>query len=187
MNIADMIRHLASGSGGTSLGITVGEVTAINREARTVDVAPLDEGAPLLGMNLQANQGSSWGCVQIPRMGSYVIVGFTDYGSSGIVLLCDDVEEVRVTVSGIDSSLLVNDDGIILNGGNLGGLVKVEELTRRFNLIERDINRLKELMMSWSPIPQDGGASLKALASSWSAAPLIESTRNDYENERVRQ
>ena len=141
MNIADMIRHLASGSGGTSLGITVGEVTAIDREARTVDVAPLDEGAPWLGMNLQANH----------------------------------------------NSLLVNDDGIILNGGNLGGLVKVEELTRRFNLIERDINRLKELMMSWSPIPQDGGASLKALASSWSAAPLIESTRNDYENERVRQ
>ena len=47
-----------------------------------------------------------------------------------------------------------------MNGGSLGGLVKVEDITTRLNLIEKDINKLKQAFTSWSPVPQDGGAAL---------------------------
>ena len=57
-NIKDLIRELAKGDGEAySLVCTV---DSVDKEARTVDCTPVDEGAPLLGVNLQANQGSSF-------------------------------------------------------------------------------------------------------------------------------
>ena len=47
MNIATMIKQLAT-QGGNGTGFTVGTVTAVDKEARTVDVQPLNEDAPLL-------------------------------------------------------------------------------------------------------------------------------------------
>ena len=81
MNIATMIRQLAT-QGGNGTGFTVGTVTAVDKEARTVDVQPLNEDAPLLGVNLQANQGSTVGVVQIPRKDSFVMVGYVADGAT---------------------------------------------------------------------------------------------------------
>ena len=67
-----------------------------------------------------------------------------------MVLLTDDIESVEVTTAedksravmdddgvrinvGNDTSAELTADGIVLNGGSLGGLVKVEELTGRLN------------------------------------------------------
>lgn len=187
MGIAEMIRQLAQG--GQQLGCIVCKVTAVDKTARTVDVEPLDEDAPILGCNLQANQGSTFGVVQIPRVDSYVVVGFLTGVAAGVVLLCDDVESVEVVVKDKDTgSVVVSEDGVVMNGGSLGGLVKVEDLTDRLNIIEKDINKLKKVFSSsWIPSPQDGGAALKAAAASWAGAQLTETQRSDYENEKVKQ
>lgn len=201
-NIRDIVRELAKGEGEAySLICTV---DAIDREARTVDCTPIDEGAPLLGVNLQANQGSSFGIVAFPRVGSFVVVGFVSDGSAGVVLLTDDIESVEVTTAedksrivaddygvrinvGEDTSAELTADGIVLNGGSLGGLVKVEELTGRLNTIENDINSLKSVFTGWAPVSQDGGAALKSSVSSWAAQRLTPTKRGDYENEKVKQ
>ena len=70
-NIQDAIRQLAQG--GRQTVSLVCTVDAVDKDARTVDCTPLDEGAPLLGVNLQANQGSKFGIVAFPRVGSYVV------------------------------------------------------------------------------------------------------------------
>lgn len=187
MNIATMIKMLA-GNGGKGMGFTVGTVTAVDKAARTVDVQPLNEDAPLLGVNLQANQESAVGVVQIPRDGSFVMVGFVQDGAAGMVLLCDDIEEAQVVIKDTDTaSIVVNEKGVCMNGGSLGGLVKVEDITTRLNLIEKDINKLKQAFTSWSPVPQDGGAALKGGVASWAGAKLTETKRGDYENEKVKQ
>lgn len=201
-NIKDLIRELAKGDGEAySLVCTV---DSVDKEARTVDCTPVDEGAPLLGVNLQANQGSSFGVVSFPRVGSYVVVGFVSGGSAGVVLLTDDIESVEVTTAedksravmdddgvrinvGNDTSAELTADGIVLNGGSLGGLVKVEELTGRLNTIENDINSLKSVFTGWVPAPQDGGAALKNSVASWAEQRLTPTKRGDYENEKVKQ
>ncbi|CCZ13764.1 putative uncharacterized protein [Prevotella sp. CAG:487] len=201
-NIKDLIRELAKGDGEAySLVCTV---DSVDKEARTVDCTPVDEGAPLLGVNLQANQGSSFGVVSFPRVGSYVVVGFVSGGSAGVVLLTDDIESVEVTTAedksravmdddgvrinvGNDTSAELTADGIVLNGGSLGGLVKVEELTGRLNTIENDINSLKSVFTGWVPAPQDGGAALKSSVASWAGQRLTPTKRGDYENEKVKQ
>lgn len=66
-SIRDAIRQLAKSDGETvALVCTVDE---IDKEARTVDCTPINEGAPLLGVNLQANQGSDFGLVIYPEKG----------------------------------------------------------------------------------------------------------------------
>lgn len=187
MNIATMIKQIASQSG-SGVGFTVGTVTAVDKAARTVDVEPLNEDAPLLGVNLQANQGSTVGVVQIPREGSFVMVGFVQDGAAGMVLLCDDIEEAQVVVKDTETaSIFINEDGIVMNGGGLRGLVKVEAMTERLNLIEDDINKLKQALTIWTPVPQEGGAALKGGVAAWAGQQLVKTKVKDTENERVKQ
>ena len=200
-NIQDAIRQLAQG--GRQTVSLVCTVDAVDKDARTVDCTPLDEGAPLLGVNLQANQGSKFGIVVFPRVGSYVVVGFVADGSAGVVLLTDDVESVEVVISestarieadeegvhvrmGDDTSAELTGEGVILNGGSFGGMVKAEQLTQRINAIEKDINTLKNVFSAWVTTPNDGGAALKPSASTWADSPLTLTQRSDYENGKVK-
>lgn len=201
-NIADAIRRMAQG--GRQTVSLICTVDAVDKDARTVDCTPLDEGAPLLGVNLQANQESNFGVVVYPRVGSYVVVGFVADGSAGIVLMTDDIESIEVVVSDKTSRVLIDEervridvdqetsaeltkDGVVFNGGKLGGLVKVEDLTKRINTIEKDINSLKQVFSGWAPVSQDGGASLKTAVTSWATQILTLTNRSDYENQKVKQ
>lgn len=200
-NIKETIRQLAQG-GRQSVSL-VCTVDAVDKTARTVDCTPLDESAPLLGVNLQANQESTFGVVAFPKVGSYVVVGFVADGAAGVVLLTDEVESVEVVISGDTARItadkdgvrvLMGDDtsaelmkeGVILNGGGLGGIVKVEQLTEHFNAIENDINELKNIFSAWVAVPQDGGAALLALTANWAGNLLTPTQRGDYENEKVK-
>lgn len=202
-NIGEAIRQLAQS--GVQTVSMVCTVDAVDKDARTVDCSPLDESAPLLGVNLQANQESQWGLVLFPKVGSFVVVGFVANGSAGVVLLTDEVESVEFAIKGDteitatmnadgvsvkvggDTSAVLTSDGITLNGGSFGGLVKVEDLTSRLNAIENDINSLKQVFSVWSPVAQDGGSALKANVASWAAQALTLTKRGDYENEKVKQ
>ena len=201
INIQDAIRQLAQG--GRQTASLVCTVDAVDKDARTVDCTPLDEGAPLLGVNLQANQGSKFGIVAFPRVGSYVVVGFVADGSAGVVLLTDDVESVEVVISestarieadeegvhvrmGDDTSAELTGEGVILNGGSFGGMVKAEQLAQRINAIEKDINTLKNVFSAWETTPNDGGAALKLAAAAWAGSLLTLTQRSDYENGKVK-
>ena len=104
-----------------------------------------------------------------PAVGAAVIVGsLTGDLDQLVVLSVDRAEEV------------------IINGGKLGGLIKVEELTSRFNALERDVNQLKQALSSWMPIPNDGGKALKGLVTSWASRQLTLTKRADYEDQKVK-
>lgn len=198
-DLRNIIRQLAQPDGETvALVCTVDEV---DKTARTIDCTPINEGAPLLGVNLQANQEADFGLCLFPEKGSYVVVGFVADGAAGVVLLTEKIESAEIVIA--DTSAVLDADGcrintanmsahinkedIIFNGGSLGGLVKIEDLTKRLNLIENDINKLKTAMSGWTPAPQDGGAALKSAAASWAGAQLTTTKRGDYENTKIKQ
>lgn len=201
MNIKEAIRQLAQGDNPTASLMC--QVDAVDREARTVDCTPIDGSAPLLGVNLQANQASQFGIVAFPRTGSYVVVGFVAHGSAGVVLLTDDIESIEVVISD-DSTRIVADEegvhvqvgdtisaeltdtGVVFNGGDNGGLVQAAQLTQRINAIEQDINSLKQVFATWQAVPQDGGSALKVAAATWMTSPLTTTKRSDYENTKVK-
>lgn len=196
-NIRNVISQLAK-SGGDTVAM-VCTVDAVDKKARTIDCTPIDEGAPLLGVNIQANQGSDIGMCVFPEIGSYVVVGFMSDGAAAMVMLTDRIESAEivigtvsavmnadgVTVSSGESTIKVTAGDIIFNGGELGGLVNIAELTGRFNAIERDINALKTAIKGWTPVSQDGGGALKSATADWSANMLAETSREDYEDTSI--
>ncbi len=198
--LKDIIRKLSRE--GDSASIMVGTVSAVYTEARTVDVEPINEDAPVLGVNLQANQEAKLGVVLFPRVGSYVAVAMLSGFSAGVVVLTEDVESIEVNIND-GTKLTISEDGTSLNvkdgitldiddsaatfnGGKLGGLINVEDLTTRLNEIEKDINNLKTVFNSWMPVPQDGGLTLYNIVLPWAGKQLTLSQRGDYEDEKVK-
>lgn len=181
-DLRNIIRQLAQPDGETAALVCV--VDAVDKAARTIDCSPINEGAPLLGVNLQANQGCDFGLCVFPEVGSYVVVGFVADGAAGVVLLSEKIESAEIVIGGTSARLDKN--AVTFNGGKLGGLVRVEDLTKRLNIIENDINSLKKIFSEWIPATQDGGTALKTIATSWYGAQLTPTTRNDYENEKVK-
>ncbi|MBD5231938.1 MAG: hypothetical protein HDS66_07310 [Bacteroidales bacterium] len=198
-NLRNIIRQLAQPDGETVALVCT--VDAVDKSARTIDCSPINESAPLLGVNLQANQGADFGLCLFPEIGSFVVVGFIADGSAGVVLLTEKIESAEIVITdtsavmdanGVrietgDISAQLDKNAVTFNGGSLGGLVKVEDLTKRLNLIENDINNLKNVFTSWVVAPQDGGAALKTAATSWAGLQLSTTQRNDYENIKVKQ
>ena len=104
-----------------------------------------------------------------PAVGSVVIVGsLTGDLDHLVVLSMDRTEEV------------------IINGGKLGGLIKVQEITQKLNALESEVNNLKQLLASWVPVKGDGGAVLRGLLGSWAGKRLTLSRREDYEDTKVK-
>lgn len=219
-NIKETIRQLAQG-GRQSVSL-VCTVDAVDKTARTVDCTPLDESAPLLGVNLQANQGSTFGVVTFPKVGSYVVVGFVADGAAGVVLLTDEVESVEVAISddtarisadregvrvavgddtsaelaggrvGIavrDTTVEITPEGVTINGGGLGGLVKVEALTEKLNeLIEAFNSHTHEIPAGVVAVA--GSATAQSNPAPITVPPVTSGhpnvSRGDYENEKVK-
>lgn len=198
-DLRNIIRELAKPDGETVALVCT--VDAVDEKARTIDCTPLNEGAPLLGVNLQANQGADYGLWLYPEVGSFVIVGFVADGAAGVVLSTEKIKQAEVVIGDTSAvmdadgcriktanmSADINADDIIFNGGKLNGLVKIDDLTKRLNSIENEINKLKGIMAGWVPVAQDGGAALKTAVADWSADTLLLTKRSDYENEKIKQ
>lgn len=144
MTLKEAIRVLAMS--GAELYCKICTVDAVDVEARTVDCTPIDESAPLVGVNLQASQDSSVGVVLFPAVGSYVIVAFITPAVAAVVL-CDKIDKAQLSIGKAqitvdaevvdtslgDTSFRITSEGVQFNGGKLGGLLKIEQLTEKFN------------------------------------------------------
>ena len=82
---------------GSEIYCKVCTVDSVDEKARTVDCTPLDESAPLVGVNLQANQEGDTGVVCFPAVGSYVIVAFITPAVAAVVL-CDKIDKARLSI-----------------------------------------------------------------------------------------
>lgn len=204
-NIAEAIRELAKGGKPTTSLICI--VDSVDKEARTVDCTPLDESAPILGVNLQANQNSSCGVVFFPRVGSFVVVGFIADGNAGVVLCSDDIESIELVVSNETSRVIIDEeqvsiyvgketsaeltkDGVVFNGGTLGGLIKVEDLTKKINDLIDAFNNHTHILQS-NTVSVVGSPSAQSNPAPITVPAIITKhtnvTRDDFENEKVKQ
>ena len=91
--------------------LTVCTVDAVDEEARTIDCTPIDEGAQLLGVNLQANQSEKVGIVALPTVGSEVVVGFIN-PAVAVAVLTMEVTKTILTIG--DTEITVADNAVSL-------------------------------------------------------------------------
>ena len=174
-------------------------VDAVDETARTVDCSPIDGDAPLLGVNLQANQESGDGIVLFPAVDSYVVVAFLE-PSVAVVVLTEKVDKIVLKIGDTTAEVIdgqidiavqsikaqMTSDGVTFNDGTLGGLVVSEKLAQKLNALEQGINNLKTAIAAWVPVVNDGGAALKTAITAWTGQQLMTTVAADLENEKVK-
>lgn len=169
--IARAIKAITGGNGGTAL--FTAEVKSVEGETCTVLVGELEVPDVLL---TPADEGADGKLVITPKVGSQVTVADLSGG---------ELRQLAVVHWGEVEKISLTADSIELNGGDNGGLVKIEALTDKINNIEKDINKLKQAFTTWVPVPQDGGSSLKSGVASWAAQQLVQTQVSDLEDDKI--
>lgn len=169
--IARAIKAMTSGNGGTAL--FTAEVKSVEGETCTVLIGELEVPDVLL---TPADEGADGKLVITPKVGSQVTVADLSGG---------ELRQLAVVHWGEVEKISLTADSIELNGGDNGGLVKIEALTDKINNIEKDINKLKQAFTTWVPVPQDGGSSLKSGVASWAAQQLVQTQVSDLEDDKI--
>lgn len=166
MNEYSKLKDYLSGIGGNGIAITQGIVKSVSGKLCEVEIGNI----VIPDVRLRASELDDDGEMLVtPKVGSAVTVGSLNGDLSQLVVL--QVDHI---------------ESIVINGGGLGGLINIEQLTGKLNAIEDDINSLKTAMDSWTPVAQDGGAALKTAISSWAGQQLTRSDKSDYEDEKIK-
>lgn len=202
-DLRNIIRELAKPDGETVALVCT--VDAVDGKARTIDCTPLNEGAPLLGVNLQANQGADYGLWLYPEVGSFVIVGFVADGAAGVVLGTEKIKQAEVVIGDTSAvmdadgcriktanmSADINADDIIFNGGGLDGLVVIQKLTDKLNELKDTVNDLiskYNAHVHLTTATVGAGATVGTISATVSqATPAKAFNKADYENDKIKQ
>lgn len=153
----------------------VAKVTKV--DGATCTVQRLFDDMELDEVRLNCHSTENEGVVIVPETGSMVLITSID-GRCWFVSQCSKVEKITIDAT-------ASPNGIVINGGNNKGLVKIEELTQKLNAIEQDINTLKSIFTSWAPVAEDGGAALKADTQTWASSQLAITQISDYEDTNI--
>lgn len=160
-------------------GTYSGKVKSVDTNKKTAMVA-LSHYDPDTDMKvevlLNATKSSSEGFIVYPAVDSDVIVA--DVDGDGVYTVVRYGKITRVDIGqGID---------ILINNGDNAGIVKAKELKTKLNNLENAVNQLKNILTTWVPIPNDGGAALKTAAASWAGQTLTLTQDSDLQNQKVK-
>lgn len=166
-DIATAIRMITSTHLTDKVRMFDAEVNSVSMTDRTCEVTMIGgKSANTLTVRLMASADD--GLLMKPTIGSTIVVMMSEYTAPFVA-----------KYSGVDS--------ITMLGGDLKGLVKVDDLVTQLNNLENDITDLKNAFTSWAVAPNDGGAALKLSAASWASSPIINTQASDLENTNITQ
>ena len=187
MDLRQAIQQMAMS--GAELYCKVCTVDAVDEDARTIDCTPIDEGAQLLGVNLQADQEQEVGVVQFPAEGSDVVVAFLS-ANVAVVVLATEITKTILTIG--DTETIVEDNSVTLttksvsvevkdktakidvdgttvefdgntttfNGGS-ETMANATDLKKQLEKMSKRIDGIMDAIKNAVAIPQDGGTGLQ--------------------------
>lgn len=161
--IRDILKSIVNDSEEENKAI-ICTVKSIDEQAKTCDVSPVNNDPDIFDVRLSADNSN--GIFITPKIDSVVIVVMNS-NFDGFV--------------GMYSAI----DYIQFGDGSYNGMVKIEDLVSRMNIIENDINDIKTAFSNWVVAPNDGGAALKTIAGSWFGSQLDPTENSDIENEDI--
>lgn len=139
------------------------EVVSVNMDEKTMDAMGVSDGLEYFDIEL-----GSGSVILYPAGGSLCLIGIVEgMETSGFLISATKVEKIEITAS----------TEIILNGGTLGGLVKVQELTDAVNAMVDTFNGHTHTIST-----PHGAGSATAPTSSMKKLKL-----SSIENEKIKQ
>lgn len=117
--------------------VKIGRAVNVNTENDTFTFIPNDESSQVEEVILKAIATSAGGSIVIvPKEGSFVSVAFMSQ-TTGVLIHAEEAE-----------TLFIDADQTIINGGENGGLINIEELTDRLNDLTDTVNDLIQAFRS---------------------------------------
>lgn len=179
-DIQTAIEHLSGKRSFVPVKTFDATVVSVDKKSRTCVVD--SEKDNIDGLTVRLSPEICDGDINIPQVDSTVTVMM-----SGIT------DPYIVNTTWIDGKIIIiadqgyENDGEkqIFNDGAYGGLVRVIDLTKKINTLEKDLNDLKTRFSGWVPVANDGGAALKSATANWFANTIIETKQSDIENESI--
>lgn len=172
-NISQAIKQAAQR--GEQLYLKRCTVDSVNEQERTIDCTPIDGGAQLIGVDLQALQRRSEGLFVSPKIGSEVIVGFLDKNNA-VALLFTEIKKITLNV----------DCAIEINGGGNGGFAIVPELRAQLEKMTARIDALYNAVQNSAVGSADGGATFKTNMIAILSAIADKEDFSAIENEKIK-
>lgn len=126
-----------------------------------------------------------------PKVNTMVLLGsLTGDLKDLAVLRADELAAVKIEVEREvvlkTPDFKVDADQTTFNGGTNGGMLKIEPTVAELNKMQDDLNMLKSLIGSWTPVPADGGAALKTALLSWAATSIVRTSVGVLENPKIK-
>ena len=143
----------------------LGTISAVDENSKTCNID--DDGFMMYGIRLQSVTNAAAGILKVPKIGAQALAVKIEDGDGFMLLDCAEY------------------DKIIFNGGNNGGLINIQSLVNKINAIENDLNSLKTVFKSWTPVAQDGGSALKTAAADWADQTITKTKTKDLEDKTV--
>ena len=164
------------------------DATVINTDnAETdfiVDVQLLSDGNPVYyGVPLMVLTGSQASFIGVPVLNTPCLISFRD-GNNGRpqILFIDQLLKILVKTN----NFVINSDTTVFNDGELGGMVKVIELTTKLNNLEKLVNDLVSKFNTHTHIlTLTSGTGTAAPTVSPETTVLTPTVRGDIEDENI--
>jgi hypothetical protein len=138
--IASKIREIAGRGGSGAMAVFPAQVVRVVGEVCTVDL----DGLKLSDVRLRAVvNGAEDHLLIVPQTDSYVLVVDLSGGDFRqlAVIAYSEIDSVNIKIG--DTTLDVNGEGVVFNGGALGGLVKIKELEDNLESLKSYCEALK--------------------------------------------
>lgn len=101
-----------------------------------------------------------------PKIGSLALVGAIHNGEACFMISCEEIEEFElIDQSGFKVNL--NNGLLLINGEEFGGIVNAKELKVQVDKNTLILEKMQTAFENWTPVPNDGGAGLKVLVTSF--------------------
>jgi hypothetical protein len=149
-------------------------VESVDEAKRTADVAPINGNAEIFDVRLQSALNGSNGLCIFPVVGSVVVVTFLNK-LTGYVSLFSEIDKIT----------LDTENEITIDGGQNGGLVKVNDLLNKINTIESKLNALQMDYSIHTHIDPISGFT-GPLAIPFVASPITPTLLVDIENDKIK-
>jgi hypothetical protein len=97
-----------------------------------------EDGQEFYDVRLRPVTGANKSLLQIPKVGSFVLAVRVESSEDWMVIACDEVDKIQLIAG--DSTIVITGNDILINGGALGGLIKISELTTALNQLVNTFN-----------------------------------------------
>lgn len=151
-----------------STEVTNGKRKVKVRRKGKFDIQSVSEVSPV---GIDSNPVKSMRAVYMETDGQPVILGYVNSDQLA------ETGEIRLYATDDDGVTQIfvwlKKDGTLQLGGDADNAVRFSKLKEAFDELQQSVTTLKNVFSTWVPVPNDGGAALKAAAASWAGTALV--------------